>query len=139
MPTLVERQRMTSNEKTKDRAKRRRFAIAKAAALLKDGERQRRLIRLYADQRGKCHICGLKAILDGQGGKAGHPDSAVCFREKSGFGEKGRVRHRVMAHRKCAQARSDEIQESIPIEERWLRSGRSPTVLYSAPDEGSSR
>ncbi len=136
MTTLSERQQMTPNERTKDRAARRKAALAKTVSKNFDkiGERQRRLIRLYANQKGKCQICGLKAILDGNGGKAGHPDSAVCFRKKSGFGKKGAVRHRVMVHRKCAQARSAEIEDSIPVEERWLRSGRSPSVFYETPD-----
>jgi hypothetical protein len=95
-------------------------------------DRREQLAYLFNKQNGKCHICGEDAILDYQGGEAGHPKSAVRFRIGSKFGAPGRVRCRVMAHRKCAQERSDQIQESIPVEERWLRSGRQPTEFYEA-------
>lgn len=128
----------TSNERTKQVAARRRRAIARAiAGFEKFGERQKKLVRLYAKQRGKCHICGAKAILDGKGGQAGCKESAVTFRLGSSFGKKGRQRFRVMVHRKCAQARSDEIQDSIPVEERWLRSGRAPSEFYSHGNSSS--
>lgn len=95
--------------------------------------RRDHLCFLFKRQNGKCHICGCDAVLDGDGGKANSQRSAVRFRLGSSFGAKGRVRPRVMACRKCAQERSDQIQESQPIEYRWLKSGRAPSVFYEVP------
>lgn len=100
-------------------------------------DRRGHLAAMFARQGGKCHICGEPAILDYEGGKASRHLSAVRFRIKSGFGEKGRPRPRVMAHLKCAQERSDQIQDSIPVEERWTRSQRFPTEFYGVPDKVS--
>lgn len=92
--------------------------------------RREHLAFLFKQQHGKCRICGKDAILDGNGGDAESDLSAVRFRLGSSFGAKGRVRPRVMAHRKCAQERSDQIQASQPIEELWIRSGREVETLY---------
>jgi hypothetical protein len=96
----------------------------------RDG-RQEQLAYLFAKQDGLCHICGEPAVLDYEGGKAGHPLSAVRFRLGSSYGTPGRRRRRVMAHRKCAQERSDAIQDSIPVEERRARSLAWPTEFYA--------
>lgn len=99
-------------------------------------DRQRQLNHLFRLQGGKCFICGDPANLDGGGGN-GRPEtnmSAVRFRLGSSFGLKGRVRRRVMAHRKCAQARSDEIQQSVPLEELWRRSGQKEIEVFSIPE-----
>jgi hypothetical protein len=90
------------------------------------GPRKEQLEFLFRKQQGKCHICGEPAVLDFQGGHAGRHLSAVRFRIGSSFGEKGRCRPRVMAHRSCAQSRSDQIQASQPIEELWIKSRRQP-------------
>lgn len=91
-------------------------------------QRQEQLGHLFRRQDGKCHICGEPAILDGRNKGL----SAVRFRTGSSYGAPGRVRPRVMAHRKCAQERSDQITQSQPIDETRLRSGRHPTEFYEA-------
>lgn len=99
-------------------------------------DRNRQLNYLFRHQGGKCFICGEPANLDGGGG-SGRPEenlSAVRFRLGSSFGAKGRVRPRVMAHRKCAQERSGEIQQSVPIEELWHRSGQKEIEVFSIPE-----
>lgn len=88
------------------------------------------LQNLFDHQKGCCFICGKPAVLDFESGKAGQPESAVRFRLGSSYGKKGRVRKRVMAHRKCAQERSDQITTSLPIEEQWHRSHRHPSEFY---------
>lgn len=93
-------------------------------------ERRSQLAHLFEKQQGKCFICGQPAVLDYQGGKRGRGESAVRFRIGSKFGKPGRVRPKVMAHRRCAQDRSDQIQMSQPIEETRARSGRWPTESY---------
>lgn len=93
------------------------------------------LAYLFRKQGGKCHICGEPAVLDYEGGKAGRPMSAVRFRLGSSFGSPGRVRKRVMAHRGCAQERSDQIQASQLIDETRARAQRFPTEFYSIPGE----
>ena len=93
-------------------------------------QRKGQLAYLFRKQHGKCHICGEPAVLDYNGGKASSEMSAVRFRLGSSFGKKGRVRPRVMAHQKCAQERSDQIQAEQPIEELWFRSRSSPTEFY---------
>lgn len=100
----------------------------------RDSNRQGQLRHLFKKQGGRCYICGEPAVLDFEGGKAGRPMSAVRFRIGSSFGAKGRVRPRVMAHRKCAQERSDQILASQPVEDLWRRSGREPTEFYSIPE-----
>lgn len=95
-------------------------------------QRRDQLACLFNRQGGKCAICGEPAVLDGNGGSAGYPDSAVRFRTRSKFGKPGRVRPRVMAHRKCAQARSAEIEVSLGLDELHARSQRHPTEFYSA-------
>lgn len=94
-------------------------------------QKRNHLARLFQQQDGKCHICGQMAVLDYEGGKAGRPMSAVRFRLGSAFGAPGRVRKRVMVHRKCSQDRSAQIVESQPIEEIRMRSGRIQTEFYS--------
>lgn len=132
--TLDERQ-LTSNQRTKARAARRKHALAQAIAQAERyGETQKKLARLWQSQKGRCGVCGEKAPLDWNGGKS--PDSAVRFRKGSGYGRKGRTRYAVMAHRRCADARSREIEENVPIEERWVRSGREPTEFYCAAEAG---
>ncbi len=93
--------------------------------------KQEQLAHLYRKQGGKCHICGCEAILDYNGGKANSGRSAVRFRIGSSFGKPGRVRRRVMACRKCAQERSDQIQASQSIEELRARSGRQQEEFYT--------
>lgn len=101
---------------------------------MRRGKRQGQLSYLFHQQNGLCHICSQPAVLDGNGGKAGSTQSAVRFRTGSSFGEKGRVRPRVMAHRGCAQKRSDEIQASQPIEDMWRRARNEPTEYYKIPE-----
>lgn len=83
-------------------------------------QRFRHLTRLFNFQGGKCAICQQPARLDGKN----DPMSAVRFRIGSSYGAPGRVRPRVMVHRKCAQERSDQITMSQPIEELRRRAGR---------------
>lgn len=92
--------------------------------------RRKQLAYLFRKQNGKCHICGCDAILDYNGGRVNSERSAVRFRLGSSFGRPGRVRPRVMACRKCAQERSDQIQMSQPIEETRERSRRHPEEFY---------
>lgn len=96
-------------------------------------ERRLQLERLYNKQGGRCHICNCETVLEGRpcGGKL-NPRMAVRFRLGSSFGAKGRVRRRVMTCQKCAQERSDQIQDSQPIEELWRRSGREATEFWTA-------
>jgi hypothetical protein len=91
-------------------------------------QRQAQLAHLFRQQDGKCHVCGETARLDG----ANDGLSAVRFRTGSSFGTPGRVRPRVMAHRKCAQERSDQIQMSQDVDDLRHRSGRHPTEFYTA-------
>lgn len=65
------------------------------------------------------------------------PHAAVRFRLGSSFGTPGRVRPRVMAHRKCVQERSDQIQASQPVEDMWIRSRRLPSEFYSISAEAA--
>lgn len=97
--------------------------------------RPNQLRYLFRKQGGKCHICGEPAVLDGNGGKVADGLSAVRFRLGSSYGKPGRIRKRVMAHRKCAQERSDQITASVPVEELWARSKSFPTEFYCAPDK----
>lgn len=100
--------------------------------------RQNQIEAMFRRQGGKCHVCGEPAVLDGAGGKTNSQESAVRFRLGSSFGAKGRVRPRVMAHRKCADQRSREIELSLPVEEAWLRSGREPQEYYQLPGQGTT-
>lgn len=93
-------------------------------------DRQASLLKLFRRQDGKCAICGEPAVLDGNGGKASAELSACRFRTGSSYGAKGRRRPRVMAHRKCAQERSDQITISQPIDETRSRAGRFPSETY---------
>lgn len=88
-------------------------------------DRAKQLAHLFQKQNGKCHICGELATME-----AGRSDSAIRFRLGSGYGRKGRVRRRVMVHRHCAQERSDQIQDSVLVEERRARSGRHQSETW---------
>lgn len=90
--------------------------------------RQKQLRYLFERQKGKCHVCGELAVLGSEG-----DDAAVRFRTGSRFGKPERIRPRVMAHKRCAQERSDQIQASQPVEESRARSRRYPTEFWSAP------
>lgn len=92
-------------------------------------QREAQLAFLFRAQEGKCHVCGEVAILDG----AHKPLSAVRFRTGSSYGAPGRRRPRVMAHRKCAQERSDQITQSQDVDDLRHRAGRHPTEFYFAP------
>lgn len=104
-----------------------RYRMATHSRTRREGSAQEQLSYLFAKQKGRCHICGEQVEYGGSG-----PRSAVRFRLGSNFGQKGRVRPRVMTHRECAQKRSDEIQKSVPIEELWFRSGSEQTE-WSVP------
>lgn len=93
-------------------------------------KRRPQLAYLFQKQGGRCFICGEQAVLDFNGDKAGHPLSAVRFRRGSKYGKPGRFRPRVMAHRKCADQRSREIELSISIEERHARAGHGGEDQY---------
>ena len=101
---------------------------------MRRSDRKSQLEYLFEQQEGRCHICGEPALLDGLGGYKGHGNSAVRFRLGSGYGYKGRVRLRVMVHRSCAQERSDQITNSLPIDEQRARSRRWPTETYEMTD-----
>lgn len=104
------------------------------------GDRRSQLQHLHAKQLGKCFICKCDTVLEPTNGGKLKPNAAVRFRLGSSFGSPGRVRPRVMTCRKCAQERSDEIQQSQPLEDLWLRSGREPTELWgpvSGKQEGT--
>jgi hypothetical protein len=93
-------------------------------------QRMAQLAHLFHEQKSKCHVCGKPAVLD----HAGHPMSAVRFRTGSSYGEPGRRRPRVMAHKKCAQERSDQITQSQLIDDLRHRAGRHQTEFYEIPD-----
>lgn len=97
-------------------------------------QRKAQLAHIFHAQKSKCHICGEPALLD----HAAHPMSAVRFRTGSSYGEPGRRRPRVMAHKKCAQERSDQITQSQLIEDLRYRSGRQQTEFYGIPDAATS-
>ena len=94
-------------------------------------QRHDQLRFLFSRQNGKCFICGEKANLDFSGGTADRALSAVRFRLGSRYGTPGRVRRRVMAHRKCADQRSRQIEMSQTVEELQWRSGRFQTETYA--------
>ena len=77
---------------------------------------------LHGRQGGLCHVCRQPADLAVTDG----PEAPCRFRVRSSFGAKGRVRPKVMAHRRCAQERSNAIQNSISIEARRERCGAFP-------------
>lgn len=96
-------------------------------------KRHKQLAYLYRKHAGKCAICGCETVIVlGTKGGPLNPKMAVRFRTGSSYGEPGRRRKRVLACQECAQARSDQITASLPVEELWDRSGRHPEVFYSA-------
>ena len=89
---------------------------------MRRGSAKDQLEHLHRKQGGLCRVCGEAADL----AVATGPEAPCRFRVRSSYGAKGRVRPKVMAHRKCAQKRSDEIQNSIDPEIRRERSGAFP-------------
>ena len=99
--------------------------------MIRRPDKRSQLTYLFHKQHGKCAICNEPAVLDYDGGKAGNPLSAVRFRVGSSFGNPGRTRPRVMAHRKCSQERSAQIEASVPIEELQWRARRHTVEVFS--------
>lgn len=96
------------------------------------GDARQQLEYLHLRHGGVCHVCRQPADLGVKDG----PDAPCRFRVRSGFGEhaKGRVRPKVMAHRRCAQERSDQIQNSISVDERRDRAGSHPLSARELSD-----
>lgn len=87
------------------------------------------LAHLHRKHGGLCHICGQPVDLAATG-----PEAANRFRVGSSFGRKGRVRPRVLVHRKCSDQRSNEIQNSIAVDARRDASGAFPLTAGQLAD-----
>lgn len=98
-------------------------------------QREKHLRHLFFEQEGKCKICGTAAYLELP---KNNSLAAVRFRTGSSYGAPGRTRLRVMAHRKCAQERSDRITASQDVDDLRHRAQRWPTEFYSAQDCSST-